>query len=1689
MVSSLDQRQRKKLNPKAKSRSFADLFWASTFWTFLSWNLTGSLVGSLFGSLMGNLASSTLALSLTLIPELVTRAHAQPQTEAMRRTRIASAAALARRALQEDSVENWIRIALTTPETEVIATFFEVPIENLSRQQEAITPLRLLLSRNPEALGPALRYFSTHSSDHLALDRRTEVILAALQPFIGDARVQQLFLSQVDTFPLIVGPALVENNPAQSITGSYWSSPEVLARFAPRSSYARFLIVEELRTLRLSAGQLLQLARLLRLPTPQTQELWAAWLSAALSEPQVQSSHLLWPILWSEALQHLDRNPNLPGRVQTRTQLLRHIEAQLRTRSIALEAEALFQNDPRDEANYLEALIPDLIQMPFFVEHLTRTLEHFAPLAQWRLPLIFSLIPQLDRLPRALQEIVRTDLIRFSSTPRHRLQDFWTRLESLRHHLPPDLRRQIFPESNSASSRLNSRSAVPTPSQLQNFRELATRLRADLEATPPRQPTSSDLRLFISAFDSLRWNIPSEAAVLHDLRPFLFHPFIQSFTGLGIFHAQQARGARSSPIAPVLDQALLDANATTRLQGVPRLLRRLTEDHSLNASDLSQALIERALSSLQARAEFLDRGEQRFAARLSSPTRGSGALNSEWLAEPEDWLMRQLNRFREQEVESSRPNPPRSSSDHPPQWALDQAQAAILTEQPHLSQVDLRNPSIQREISRRAQSLSEASNRLSAQGSSRPGRRPPAGQSAPAQQRSGDSQSSTSPVPPQEFQRLDRRLSVSLVQALQAAVGTGYGVIELRPAAWNDGTWRTAIPSTFSEYEFPLSSVELPVTQSTSTDLPIVVWRGELYEIRYRDRAIPQLTQVLTQEANAVAIFSEVTQPGHSLTDETLSQRLYLANRFNSWIRRLTLTQQSLQAARRTTLRSALGELTTLSTQSENSRHITSGVITPLGVVEAALYQAPEQPRPNSQSRPSRGSSQSIGLAESWANLELEAQNLARPRAILPDPSTLSDRADPRSASENATPQRRQYRPHNTSIGELQDTLPYYELRADTRLRTRLHTRLQESRDPLAPEESAHLATARKFLRHPSSDEFTHASVVQIPAATNRGTRIDARRPIQVPPSHSRTSTSPGSLVGIALPDGSRLTGLTVTDLDGVPLQPGRDYSVIQSQTQGSYAIRLDGGEGAPSREGTPRQVPWILTQVTYQERAPSAQPLAPPPTLSRARVAALIPALRDAGFTALATSLQESIDSRPSTAGVAQSSGASQALRIPVGVLAQIFEEQARYSYRSERQLPGRMLPVLPENPFSDFIRFVGEEGRACAQCDGTNALFVEFINLASDSIDPIRAELALGLQVPRELHLHGAAQLGARDRHAVARILRVVPDGAPPPTELQSWLYDVTPRRPDPLSPRLEPTSPTQTETAQRQIRQHTGFFQRLQFFLQNKWNRLRQRAALGLRGLPSGNQAAGTQPSGSNSTEFELSIGETPQGREGSPWLGGPQNLGATRAQNTNSSMERQNLEPPSENPESLLREWRVWLRRNHSTLPRPLRDLDRTHPLRLWPKLLELNSQATPPTLEQLRSLYPEGAIPSILQRSSTTSENPRLLMAELMQREHLRFQRLLMRQMAAPSRGPGLSRRAGSARTAAPPHHDFPHLSLNTPLIVWLDRMSRSVRSQTSPDEASNLTESSTPLEVSPPETLPLECRPLSHVLRRLRVTP
>jgi hypothetical protein len=355
--------------------------------------------------------------------------------------------------------------------------------------------------------------------------------------------------------------------------------------------------------------------------------------------------------------------------------------------------------------------------------------------------------------------------------------------------------------------------------------------------------------------------------------------------------------------------------------------------------------------------------------------------------------MRQLNRIREQEAEASRPRPPGPSSDLPPQWALDQAQAAVLAEQPHLTREDLRNPALQREISRRAQSLSEARRHTSMQSSLRPGRpgeRAQAGRSTSPEQRPGSSQSGTSTLQPQEILRLDRRLSSSLAQALQAAVAAGHGVIELRPATWNDGTWRTAAASTFSEYEFPLSSIELPVTQSTSTDLPIIVWRGEPYEIRYRDRAIPQLTQVLSPEAHAVAIFSEVTQPGQSQNDEVLSQRLYLANRFNGWLRRLTLTQQSLQAARRTTLRSALGELATLSTQSDRLRHVTSGAITPLGIVEAALFQAHVVPNPNLPPRTSQRANPPVGLAESWANLELQTQRLARPRAVLPDPNTFS---------------------------------------------------------------------------------------------------------------------------------------------------------------------------------------------------------------------------------------------------------------------------------------------------------------------------------------------------------------------------------------------------------------------------------------------------------------------------------------------------------------------------------------------------------------------------------------------------------------------------------------------------------------------------------------------------------------------------
>jgi hypothetical protein len=445
------------------------------------------------------LMGATLALSLCFSSGLITQGFAQPQTEAMRRTRIASAAALARRALQEDSVESWIRIALTTPETDVISTFFETPIENLSRQYEAVGPLRLLLSRNPEALNPAIHFFSTHSSDQLALDRRTEVILAALQPFIRDARVQQLFQSQANHFPLLVGPPLIESGGMTPDSYSNWT-PESVARFAQSSYSVRSEWIHELSALTLPVDGLRQLAGLLRVPTPEASELWAAWLDAALTVPQAHSSHLLWPILWSEALQHLERNPDLPRRAETRTQLLRHIEGQLRTRSIALNAEAPLQNDANEEASYLEHLIPDLIQQPFFTEHLARTLEHYAPLGQWRLPLVLILIPQMDRLPGVLQEVVRRDLMRFSLTPRHRLTNFWNRLESLRPHLPPDLRRQLFPESISTGPRTPSIRTAPLPAQLQRFRELAARLRTNLGATSPSAATSDGSSAFHFGF-------------------------------------------------------------------------------------------------------------------------------------------------------------------------------------------------------------------------------------------------------------------------------------------------------------------------------------------------------------------------------------------------------------------------------------------------------------------------------------------------------------------------------------------------------------------------------------------------------------------------------------------------------------------------------------------------------------------------------------------------------------------------------------------------------------------------------------------------------------------------------------------------------------------------------------------------------------------------------------------------------------------------------------------------------------------------------------------------------------------------------------------------------------------------------------------------------------------------------------
>ncbi len=259
-------------------------------------------------------------------------------------------------------------------------------------------------------------------------------------------------------------------------------------------------------------------------------------------------------------------------------------------------------------------------------------------------------------------------------------------------------------------------------------------------------------------------------------------------------------------------------------------------------------------------------------------------------------------------------------------------------------------------------------------------------------------------------------------------------------------------------------------------------------------------------------------------------------------------------------------------------------------------------------------------------------------------------------------------------------------------------------------------------------------------------------------------------------PENMALAHLEVTDLQGQRLTAGQDYDVLLHAPTGEYAVRL--------RPEAMANVPNFHMNVFYSPvsgEALAAAKVDPVPEYEISKLRPVIERARAAGFTAMAQNLNQLMETHEQQNRTTVS---GQDLEATV-------KNSAYYSRRRESTFPGAP-PNAEKNEFTEWAKFIAEDGIVCAQCDGTNEIHATF--LASYHAE----NPAIRVQPRSEFSIDvGARELRLSDLHARVHEFHATESGP-----LRRIIYDVTPNRSDPRSEQAKSLMRLRTEMSRRAL-----------------------------------------------------------------------------------------------------------------------------------------------------------------------------------------------------------------------------------------------------------------------------------------------
>lgn len=232
--------------------------------------------------------------------------------------------------------------------------------------------------------------------------------------------------------------------------------------------------------------------------------------------------------------------------------------------------------------------------------------------------------------------------------------------------------------------------------------------------------------------------------------------------------------------------------------------------------------------------------------------------------------------------------------------------------------------------------------------------------------------------------------------------------------------------------------------------------------------------------------------------------------------------------------------------------------------------------------------------------------------------------------------------------------------------------------------------------------------------------------------------------LAIPTPIDHALSTFVLADVDGKTLKLGRDYKILKSKKDGTYWVEF--------ANATPQTV-WFGASFTGKTKT-----RAPNRALKRLKTDALesvLTQVADEGLTLLAGAIRERLKT---------SKG-----RLSIRDIEALFQAVSFYSYVPE------ITHGIGQGRFGKFTKFLDSSGRICAQCDGSNALFAEFMNAYFETAKvEYRAEIQTGL-----LLKDGSLRYPPHARTAILKT-----KGA---SEVV-YLADVTPRKMDPRNENID-------------------------------------------------------------------------------------------------------------------------------------------------------------------------------------------------------------------------------------------------------------------------------------------------------------